>query len=123
MMIGACGATLTLVLWSQFTWPTLAEELKKHNMEAVDLYDADQRITGYQVLNEPGWFAIAYYWDTGLGLLPDTLHVRNVRQACQAMAVGGARGAVRFHPPASSRRRLVVREWPFFSVSRANVCL
>ena len=38
--------------------------------------DADRRITSYAVLNDPSWFAIAYYWDNGSDRLPDTLHVR-----------------------------------------------
>ena len=80
-MIGTCAAALTLALLSQSTWPTLAEELAKHGMEATELSDADGRITSYAVLNKPGWFAVAYYWDNGSDLLPDTVRVRTTTSA------------------------------------------
>ena len=96
-----CAATLTLLLFSQFTWPTLAEELAKHGMEATALPDADSRITSSAVLDEPSWFGIAYYWDDGSGLLPDTLRVRTydkrTKQWQSAEIEGPFGGIVRLH--------------------------
>ena len=75
-MIATCAATLLLAVFPQFIWPTLDEELEKHGLDAAGFQDAERRITSYEVLNERWWFAIAYYWDDGSGLMPEILRVR-----------------------------------------------
>lgn len=74
-MIATCAATLMLVL-SRFIWPTPDQELQKHGVDAIGFQDADRQISNYKVLNERWWFAIAYYWDDGSGLVPEILRVR-----------------------------------------------
>jgi hypothetical protein len=62
---------------AEYQWPTLSEELAKHNLPVgAEIGDAARRITSYAVLDDEAWFAIAYYWDNGSGTLPDTLHLR-----------------------------------------------
>ena len=64
------------MLSSQATWPTLGEVLKNHGLEPAGVADAARPITGFEVVNERSWFAIAYYWYDGSAWLPNLLRVR-----------------------------------------------
>ena len=119
VMVVTCVATLALMLSSQAGRPTLGEELQKHGMEAAGVYGADRPIRAYQALNERSWSAIAYYWEDGSGRLPDTLRVRTYDKRAKRWQSAG-REDFRVDPPASSRRRPVVREPPSFPVGRAD---
>jgi hypothetical protein len=73
--------SLAILLFAGFAadqahWPTLREVLAKHQIKADDFADADRQITSFEVRADPDWFAIAYYWHTGTGLLPDELRLR-----------------------------------------------
>jgi hypothetical protein len=77
-------ALALLVAWSTLpqtsTWPTLAEELAKHEVPSAQIDDRDRRITSYEVYDEGEWFAIAYYWDAAsLDLLRFGVYNRRVR--------------------------------------------
>lgn len=68
---------LLLVTWSvpqRQPWPTLAEELTRHAVPIPPaIADSDKRITSYDVLDTPEWFAIGYYWQQEDGRLPGTV--------------------------------------------------
>jgi hypothetical protein len=57
-------------------WPTLEQELARHDVPTAGVSDLDHQITSYAVLNDSAWFAIAYYWYEGSSALPNLLRVR-----------------------------------------------
>lgn len=80
MSMSAVVVTLAALLQAQplaqHQWATLRQELQKHRIPADDFADVDREISSYAVQADPDWFAIAYYWSTGTGLLPDELRIR-----------------------------------------------
>lgn len=67
---------LALAPQNTFNWPTLEQELAKHDVPTPGVSDLAHPITSYAVLDESNWFAIAYYWYENSTALPNLLRVR-----------------------------------------------
>jgi len=69
-------AAFALATQNTFNWPTLEQELAKHDVPTAGVSDLDHQITSYAVFDDSDWFAIAYYWYEGSSALPNLLRVR-----------------------------------------------
>lgn len=69
-------AAIALASQNAVNWPTLEEELAKHDVPTAGVSDRSHQITSYAVLDESDVFAIAYYWYENSLALPNLLRVR-----------------------------------------------
>jgi hypothetical protein len=69
-------AAFALASQDTFNWPTLEQELAKHDVPTAGVSGLDHRITSYAVLDNRDWFGIAYYWYESSNRLPNLLRIR-----------------------------------------------
>jgi hypothetical protein len=77
-MLSSLCLTAAFALASQnaVIWPTLEQELARHDVPAAGVSDLSHQITSYAVLDDSDWFAIAYYRYENSSALPNLLRVR-----------------------------------------------